>query len=146
VAHYDLERGFQEGSVEGSEWFSRAWTLQGLITPKIVAFCDAQWQVIGHTGYCCDSGSRTCEYTEARRLGRSLSEIVSKITKIPPVTNRGIELETSLDEPNACTDGYSTKPIEAALTGSRFERLYILNLHCTRIEAQDAGERLSHRT
>ncbi|KAK3629654.1 hypothetical protein LTR22_021824 [Elasticomyces elasticus] len=31
-----------------SEWFDRGWTLQELLAPRDVIFCDRAWQVIGH--------------------------------------------------------------------------------------------------
>lgn len=39
---------FDTGSGESSAWFTRGWTLQELLAPRIVTFCNADWQVIGH--------------------------------------------------------------------------------------------------
>jgi hypothetical protein len=37
-----IERAFDE-----SDWFRRGWTLQELIAPEIVVFCDVGWNVYG---------------------------------------------------------------------------------------------------
>ena len=31
-----------------SSWFTRGWTLQELLAPELVVFCNARWQSIGH--------------------------------------------------------------------------------------------------
>lgn len=33
-----------------SNWFTRGWTLQELIAPRLVVFLDHDWEVIGHKG------------------------------------------------------------------------------------------------
>lgn len=33
--------------VQGSEWLTRGWTLQEMLAPKQVYFCDKEWQIIG---------------------------------------------------------------------------------------------------
>nr|OQO25847.1 hypothetical protein B0A51_09759 [Rachicladosporium sp. CCFEE 5018] len=41
----DLKRQLQH-----SEWFSRGWTLQELVAPRLVVFLSRQWEVIGFKG------------------------------------------------------------------------------------------------
>ncbi|KAK6440841.1 hypothetical protein LTR95_002942 [Oleoguttula sp. CCFEE 5521] len=55
-----------------SDWFTRGWTLQELVAPKIVVFLTADWEVIGYKG----------ERTQ-RGPFRALEEAIAAITRIP---------------------------------------------------------------
>ena len=63
-----------------SDWFNRGWTLQELLAPKIVIFCNAHWEVIGHS----PRGWNFIRQPLPRRYyGPSLVQEVSHITNIP---------------------------------------------------------------
>nr|OQO26062.1 hypothetical protein B0A51_06994 [Rachicladosporium sp. CCFEE 5018] len=55
-----------------SDWFTRGWTLQELVAPKVVVFLAADWKVIGYKG----------ERTQ-RGPFRALEEVIATITRIP---------------------------------------------------------------
>jgi hypothetical protein len=57
--HFDTKVG------EPSAWFSRGWTLQELLAPRVVIFCDKNWRVIG------------------QKQDREILEEITKITSIP---------------------------------------------------------------
>ncbi|KAI5366152.1 putative heterokaryon incompatibility [Septoria linicola] len=75
----DVPAGFRE-----SIWFSRGWTLQELVAPACVLFCDQQWQLFGHRAS--DHAaidSVVDKRDEGTTLGRDLTPYISKITGIP---------------------------------------------------------------
>ncbi|KAK6438944.1 hypothetical protein LTR95_004844 [Oleoguttula sp. CCFEE 5521] len=55
-----------------SDWFTRGWTLQELVAPKVVVFLAADWKVIGYKGERIHRGPF-----------RALEEIIATITHIP---------------------------------------------------------------
>lgn len=59
-----------------SNWFTRGWTLQELLAPKLVIFLSQSWQVIGHKGQAPSLTGSTLE------LGRPLTGVISSITGI----------------------------------------------------------------
>lgn len=70
-----------------SGWFHRGWTLQELLAPRLVIFCDVSWRVMGHI--CTRPGPR--DYGVGRPLrpcdadvanGPHLNDEISSITKI----------------------------------------------------------------
>ena len=63
---------------DSSAWFGRGWTLQELLAPKTIVFCNARWEVIGHI--CRDRG--TCRH-ERTLYGIDLTHKISAITRIP---------------------------------------------------------------
>lgn len=67
----------QRGQVFGeSEWFRRGWTLQELLAPSSVLFCNSIWQLMGHK---CEHVHLLCQdYGE----GPSLNEHITVATKI----------------------------------------------------------------
>jgi hypothetical protein len=56
---------FNTEAGEPSAWFSRGWTLQELLAPRAVIFCDKDWQVTG------------------QKQDREILEEITKITSIP---------------------------------------------------------------
>lgn len=56
-----------------STWFTRGWTLQELLAPKLVVFCNATWQVFGHIS----------AYDIAIDYGQNITHEVHLITGIP---------------------------------------------------------------
>jgi hypothetical protein len=64
--------------LRSSSWFTRGWTLQELLAPEIVIFCNASWEVIGH------HSRRTWLWLTSRNesYGPLLQEQISDITKI----------------------------------------------------------------
>ena len=58
-----------------SSWFERGWTLQELLAPDIVVFCNADWEVIGHTH------RRSTLLRDV--YGSDITSEVSQITGIP---------------------------------------------------------------
>jgi hypothetical protein len=69
-----LHGGHYLGILQTSKWFTRGWTLQELLAPKIIEFYDAQWSEIG---------------TKA-----SLSVTLARITKIRLEVLRGLPLDS----------------------------------------------------
>ncbi|KAF7194855.1 Vegetative incompatibility protein HET-E-1, partial [Pseudocercospora fuligena] len=74
--------------LELCEWFTRGWTLQELLAPRYLCFCDADWRPFGHIGdgfnakfanFLNPSGSASFD----------LVYTVSRITGIPPGNLRG---------------------------------------------------------
>ena len=58
-----------------SSWFERGWTLQELLAPEIVVFCNADWEVIGH---------KPCESRLPHDVyGFDITSELSQITGIP---------------------------------------------------------------
>ncbi|KAK0715059.1 heterokaryon incompatibility protein-domain-containing protein [Lasiosphaeris hirsuta] len=58
-SRYDASYLNPPGSFTGSRWFTRGWTLQELIAPMTVAFCNRNWEYIG------DRSSLAEAYTRA---------------------------------------------------------------------------------
>jgi Heterokaryon incompatibility protein (HET) len=44
---------------KNSRWFTRGWTLQELLAPKLVIFLDSNWRKLGDKTSCCDAISST---------------------------------------------------------------------------------------
>lgn len=44
---YDESKPLNANTKRASEWFSRGWTLQELLAPRVVVFCDTTWRIIG---------------------------------------------------------------------------------------------------
>ena len=64
-----------------SSWFERGWTLQELLAPAIVVFCNAHWEVIGHQER--SFGGSLLQSVSIEFYGSSLQTWVSQITGIP---------------------------------------------------------------
>ncbi|KAK4895934.1 hypothetical protein LTR27_006105 [Elasticomyces elasticus] len=67
-----------------SEWFERGWTLQEMLAPRNVIFCDRAWQVIGHK---CTHGAGiypcACATNDHRHVyGPALNAEISRRTNI----------------------------------------------------------------
>ncbi|TKA29108.1 hypothetical protein B0A54_16218 [Friedmanniomyces endolithicus] len=56
---------------EASEWFTRGWTLQELLAPRDVLFCNAQWTLIGHK--CIHNPSECSSYDAAMPLNKEIA-------------------------------------------------------------------------
>lgn len=69
--------GSAMSSLKRSVWFTRGWTLQELLAPEIVVFCNSSWEVIGHV---CKSDKCT---RNMYAYGIHLTEVISGITSIP---------------------------------------------------------------
>lgn len=54
-----------------SEWFTRGWTLQGLLAPKVVVFLTKDWEVLGHK---CSYAKSICDLV-CRGFGQRLDFI-----------------------------------------------------------------------
>jgi hypothetical protein len=61
---------------EQDEWFSRGWTLQELLAPRLVLFVTKEWQVIGNKGASLHDQDRI-------RSGPDLSAQIARLTWIP---------------------------------------------------------------
>lgn len=66
VSSLAQERPLHTESGTSSAWFTRGWTLQELLAPRKVIFCNSDWQVIGQRG------------------DPAILAEISKITSIPP--------------------------------------------------------------
>lgn len=66
-----------------SEWFERGWTLQELVSPRVVVFLSRDWQVLGHKSRDTDK-----DIAASLRVGPPLNAIVAKITNIPETVLR----------------------------------------------------------
>ncbi|PPJ57283.1 hypothetical protein CBER1_09011 [Cercospora berteroae] len=62
-----------------SKWFTRGWTLQELIAPKLVIFFDQTWQAIGHKGQTTSNCDPLCFASTT-----NLTSLISQISEIPP--------------------------------------------------------------
>ncbi|KAI1125967.1 HET-domain-containing protein [Nemania abortiva] len=82
----DVTGSYNDPSFRNSRWFSRGWTLQELIAPKLLYFYDQQWELIGMIH---DSPLETTHDTPPETTHND-----------PPETMDGIPLET--------VDGIST--------------------------------------
>ena len=60
-----------------SVWFTRGWTLQELLAPRLVVFLTHQWEIIGHKGSYEPGDCHTLH------LSPSLDQTVAEATKIP---------------------------------------------------------------
>lgn len=65
-----------------SEWFSRGWTLQELIAPKIVRFFSRGWTPLGDKFYLSESISRHCWIDEMVLLGKLPVDRVNIATRM----------------------------------------------------------------
>jgi hypothetical protein len=76
---------------DSSEWFSRGWTLQELLAPATVVFCDQVWEVFGHLQT--QSGAK--QYTElapfSNCLRFELNGRVSQLTGVQREYLDGVE-------------------------------------------------------
>ena len=71
-----------EAALQQSVWFTRGWTLQELLAPKMKVFCNANWQVLCHV---CDDASCHIPSKSSHdrlRYGFKVPGIISKITGI----------------------------------------------------------------
>ena len=64
-----------------SSWFERGWTLQELLAPAIVVFCNKDWEVIGHQAR--SFGGSLLQSVSIDFYGSSWQTWVSQITGIP---------------------------------------------------------------
>lgn len=71
----DVDFSEKESAFGSSKWFTRGWTLQELLAPRQVRFFSYEWELIG-------------QLTE----GSKLTEVVSKVTGIPPAYLEGANL------------------------------------------------------
>jgi len=76
----DVDATTQRRKFEQSRWFTRGWTLQELIAPQVLEFYGDQWIFRG----------------QGASLGthRSLSDVISDITRIPSALLRGARLSS----------------------------------------------------
>ena len=74
----DVDAVDNKPALERSEWFSRGWTLQELLAPRLVIFLTNQWQVIGHKGV-----RKGWEAVVQSGIGVSLDNVLVTITGIP---------------------------------------------------------------
>lgn len=65
-------------TLKKSNWFTRGWTLQELLAPRLVLFISKDWSVIAHTG--------TSDHLSlgSNHIGKSAEHEISEITGIPP--------------------------------------------------------------
>lgn len=63
-----------------SSWFKRGWTLQELLAPRSVTFCDTDWTILGNIDV-----PPTTGVWDTSEFGPCLSRPVSEITGIPTV-------------------------------------------------------------
>lgn len=75
--------GFQD-----SAWFTRGWTLQELLAPSLVLFCNSNWEVFGHV---CRHRQVICTRDDCAD-GIHLNEVVASITRIHELYLRGSPL------------------------------------------------------
>ncbi|CAK3913369.1 Hypothetical predicted protein [Lecanosticta acicola] len=66
-----------------SEWFTRGWTLQELLAPKLVLFLNRDWEPLGHKAPRAGLWDVEALKLSTRLLGFNLSAHISKITEIP---------------------------------------------------------------
>ena len=66
-----------------SSWFRRGWTLQELLAPRMVVFCNSSWQVIGHLASRQTAQGTGAGLYKSGPYGQSILWEVNKITKIP---------------------------------------------------------------
>jgi hypothetical protein len=84
VLEHDSAKQSEKGPFEKSSWFSRGWTLQELLAPEYVIFCDASWDMIGHMcKRCAYRDSSGCPDGDPEGFGHNLLTEVSQITAIP---------------------------------------------------------------
>ncbi len=77
-------------SVEQSKWFTRGWTLQELLAPRVVVFCNAYWEVFGHMS---DPANEQYVPTDSS-YGRFMLGDVADITKISSsILSKGMRLD-----------------------------------------------------
>ena len=74
-----LNRG--KASFEKSTWFSRGWTLQELLAPGHVVFCNAAWHMVGFL--CSRSEPHACINAGALQSGPNLLSTIARATNIP---------------------------------------------------------------
>ncbi|KAI1159530.1 heterokaryon incompatibility protein-domain-containing protein [Nemania serpens] len=78
-------------SFRNSKWFTRGWTLQELIAPKLLSFYDREWQLIGTIS---DDSLETTrdDSLETARNDSQLCDVVSSITSVPVAFLKGAPL------------------------------------------------------
>ncbi|KAK5164261.1 uncharacterized protein LTR77_009955 [Saxophila tyrrhenica] len=67
---------------KNSEWFRRGWTLQELLAPSVVVFCDVRWEVLGYLDKAVYPARGRCSRTAESKLAPLLTEKVSSATGI----------------------------------------------------------------
>ncbi|QIW98147.1 hypothetical protein AMS68_003665 [Peltaster fructicola] len=85
VAHLQDILCTDPNAVTESEWFTRGWTLQELLAPEAIVFCNRDWTIIGHkcTGTTLATWQCRCDQYQVRsRWGPSVNHQVSTTTKI----------------------------------------------------------------
>ncbi|KAF2159006.1 hypothetical protein M409DRAFT_71348 [Zasmidium cellare ATCC 36951] len=75
LADVSCASGTEQAFIE-SEWFTRGWTLQELIAPTTVLFCDASWRLLGHK---CSHAPTSCQ---EHGQGKFLNAQISHATNI----------------------------------------------------------------
>lgn len=71
--------------LENSMWFTRGWTLQELLAPDMIVFCNSSWEVIGHV---CKSNRCT---RNLYAYGLHITTTIAAITGIPERYLEGLE-------------------------------------------------------
>lgn len=74
---YDTDLQSALAYLRKSVWFKRGWTLQEMLAPEMVVFCNENWQVLGHI-----CRTRKCS-RNIYAYGLHLNELISEITNIP---------------------------------------------------------------
>ncbi|KAF2167629.1 hypothetical protein M409DRAFT_66106 [Zasmidium cellare ATCC 36951] len=74
----DVPSTSDNNTFERSAWFTRGWTLQELLAPKVVVFLTGNWEVIGSKGHYSRSITPV-----TLNVGKWLTPEVSSITRIP---------------------------------------------------------------
>jgi hypothetical protein len=66
-----------------NDWFTRGWTLQELLAPRVVVFCDVRWNCLGHIHQFYSLFDSAKLYLREERYGRFILDRTSYITGIP---------------------------------------------------------------
>lgn len=80
--------GRREEAFQQSVWFSRGWTLQELLAPAQVVFCDAHWEVFGEKHSMADKVAAITGIKRRYLTGRGLIHTASVAAKMSWLSRR----------------------------------------------------------